>query len=366
MIKFITTSILIFLTNANNIFAQDTYQYEQASTKRVLSFPKDHGSHPNFKTEWWYFTGQLYDQNATPFKDKPLYGYQLTFFRANNSSEQGFLAHAAITDFKSSTHKFHSLTSPESYNFAGASTEDLKVWNRNWSIQPNGASYIAKFTLPNYAQVTLTLTPKTQPVLQGENGFSKKGSCPTCASHYVSFTNMDTVAEINFSDAATTKLKGLSWMDHEFMSNSLSESQVGWDWFSIMLKDNRQLMLFRVRDKNPNNSFYSGSLIKTDTVSSKPNVTKLDKNSFSITETNYWTSPTTKAKYPSAWRIIIPSESIDIEVKTRINNQELVFPGQKASSYYEGAISSQDESAIGYAELTGYAEPLKALSSLNS
>jgi predicted secreted hydrolase len=364
MFKFIS---LIFLTTlcSANLYAQDPYQYQNASPDRLLTFPKDHGSHPEFKTEWWYFTGQLYEENSTPFKDKPLFGYQLTFFRANNSSEQGYLAHAAITDFKNGTHTFHSLASPESYNFAGASADNLKVWNRNWIIQPEGVNYSAKFSLPNYADVKLTLSAKTPPVLQGNNGFSKKGSCDLCASHYISFPLMETSAQITFKSSKSVKLKGLSWMDHEFMSNSLSESQVGWDWFSIMLKDNRQLMLFRVRDKNPNNSFYSGSLIKTDSATNNTQVTNLDRNSFTLVESDYWTSPNTKAKYPNAWRITVPSESINLELKTRINNQELVFPGQKASSYYEGAISSQDESAIGYAELTGYSEPLKALSSLD-
>ena len=339
--------------------------FERASPDRKLYFPADHGSHPNFKTEWWYFTGNLYEKDAIPFKDTARFGYQLTFFR-QKETDQGYLAHAALSDFKSGKHYSGSLTAPGTFNFAGAATDRLFTWNRDWSAEMIANQIVERFAFvevnptskePNASvSLRLILDTENQPlILQGDGGYSKKGNCSDCASHYMSFTRLPTKGNVYLDDQQFA-LYGFSWMDHEFMSNTLTSDQTGWDWFSLMTKDNTELMLFRVRSEKEGQDFSSGTCIKNG------KTIILSKGDFSITPTATWKSQKSSATYPSSWKVSVPACGLETAVKTRSSDQELTFPDQQVSSYYEGGVHSADESVIGYVELTGYAQSLnKAL-----
>lgn len=330
------------------------------STSYSWQFPKDHGSHDSFETEWWYFTGNLYKENKIAFKDKPSYGFQLTFFRratisSDNSIHQSYLAHGAISDFENNSFSFDSIQSPAVLNFAGANSNFLSTWNRNWFTQSVGNRLFLNFSLENSSCTLKLSSPDSNIKLQGINGLSKKGFSQNSSSYYYSIPSLDLDGQIELESTKLLKLHGIGWMDHEFMTNSLSSSQEGWDWFSISLKDGRKLMLFRVRDKDRVKDFLSGSIIDL----SNEAIT-LKSSDFIIKEIDYWTSQKTKAKYPVSWHIQIPDQNISLNIKVRIQNQELSFPNQTVSSYYEGAVFSEDESAIGYVEMTGYADSISS------
>ena len=319
---------------------------QNASPDYKLSFPKDHGSHPNFKTEWWYFTGNLYDEGKIPFKDAPSFGYQLTFFRQNTDGTQGYLAHGAISDFKNDRHTFDSVKAPGIFDFAGASLGRLYVWNRNWFAETISDATILRAKIKDKDLALILDSAKTPLILQGSNGFSKKGTCETCASHYTSLTRIPTRGFISENNIAHP-LSGISWMDHEFMTNTLESNQTGWDWFSLVSKENIELMLFTVRSADGKNDFLSGTCIKDGQSQT------LSKDDFTVTPLEQWNNA--GVMYPSKWKV----ESrkcfgFSSVIKTRIKKQLLEFPADKVASYYEGAVYSEDESVIGYVELTGY------------
>jgi predicted secreted hydrolase len=344
----ITTSTLLCL--AINTLTVVAEPFEIAKQGFPFAFPKDHGSHPNFKTEWWYFTGTLYQEGKVPFRDAPAFGYQLTFFRQKQEQGHGFLAHAAISDFEQGKHYFDSLKAPALFDFAGSLESRLKAWNKHWLAEFIQTKILLKFSVKDFAANMLLNADPNNPVLQGENGYSKKGSCPQCASQYVSYSRSTTAVDLYNKDKLI-QLHGLSWMDHEFMSNTLQDNQVGWDWFSLMTKDGTELMLFRVRGKDSKDDYYSGSCIRGSTV------TTLTAADFTITPTAFWTHNNTK--YPAAWTIESKTcNNFRAEIKTRISNQLLSFPNENVSSYYEGAVHTADESVIGYVELTGYERPI--------
>jgi predicted secreted hydrolase len=346
---------LSFLSVTIASYSQENFSYQSAQPNYTLTFPKDHGSHDKFKTEWWYLTGHLFDKNTADFfKDSPKFGFQLTFFRASDSGKNGFLAHGALSDFSQNTHMHSSNHASSLPDLAGVSNGFLNVWNRKWYLKAIGDKFLASYKLEDGTQVNLLLEPNSSPILQGINGFSKKAICDECASHYYSFPNMKVTAQIFFPIGESKTYYGVSWYDHEFMSNSLQENQVGWDWFSLQLQDQRQLMLFKVRGKNSKDDFYSGTLID-----SKNNTTiNLDKSDFSIEVLSTWKSDKSKAKYPSKWNIKLSKYNINLDLSTRIPNQELNFEGQAVNAYYEGSIIEKNNKAIGYVEMTGYSSDI--------
>ena len=317
---------------------------------KVFSFPQDHGSHPDFKTEWWYFTGNLYAPHRKTFSDVPSYGYQLTFFRQRSENgQQNYLAHAAISDFSSNKHYVASLTSPESFSLAGADSHRLNVWNRNWSAKMINDQIVLEFTIEGKAfDLVLDTSNTPQPILQGDQGFSKKGACESCASYYTSYTRLESKATLVDNKGSPQNFSGISWMDHEYMSNTLQSDQIGWDWFSLITKNNSEVMLFRVRGAQEGKDFFAGSCVKNGIM------TPLNGNDFRITDTDHWQSPNTNTRYPNRWNIEVPICDISSPIKTRIPDQEMNFSEGSPVSYYEGAIVSPNESIIGYVEMTGY------------
>jgi predicted secreted hydrolase len=344
----------------------DSATFLQALHHRTWSFPKDHGRHDGFKTEWWYFTGNLRDR-ATGRR----FGYQLTFFRsgfvpataavATRPSPWAmtdlYFAHAAISDVDGKRLLYADRLSRARDKLAMASDKSLDVTLKDWSVvtTENGwrlsASEPAKPQAPAFA-LALSVAPGRGPILQGPGGVNPKGTAPGQASYYYSMTRLPTSGTITV-DGNSYDITGHSWFDHEFASNSLGDNQSGWDWFAINLADGSDLMLYRLRDKSGQTDYLSGTRIDP-----KGNVAYLTAKDIDLAPTKPWTSPASKAAYPQRWTVKI-KDLPTMTVQTRFENQELQTPNSTDVTYYEGAARVEDatgaEIGEAYLEMTGYA-----------
>ncbi|MEQ8768604.1 MAG: lipocalin-like domain-containing protein [Planctomycetota bacterium] len=341
-----------------------TDDFARALEPRVLEFPRDHGAHPEFKTEWWYFTGNLTASTGRRF------GYQLTFFRSAVTPEQTpresawatrdiYLGHFALTDVAKKAFHHDERLSRESLGLAGASVTDLDVWIRDWRARRRSDGSIRLEAAADEMAIALTLRPTKPPALHGEQpGLSLKGSSPGQASYYVTLSRCETEGSIRVGEERFD-VSGLSWMDQEFGSSQLDASQVGWDWFSLQLDDGSELMLYLMRRRD-------GSFDDTSSgtfVSSEGETRHLPKDAFLIRATARWTSPSSGATYPAAWTIEVPSLGYQLEVRPLVANQELETVGTTDVTYWEGTCRAsgrrggEDISGHGYVELVGYAGP---------
>lgn len=341
--------------------------WRQAIGPREWSFPRDHGAHPEYRTEWWYFTGNLESAEG----DR--YGYQLTFFRVGirkTPQEPGnpwsirdiYLGHFAVTDVARQSFRYEERVSREGPGLAGASTEGMEVWLFDWSARMEGET-IRLAARGAEAELDLILRPRKPVVLHGRGGLSRKGPAPGQASYYASFTDLETRGVLRVAGAGRSEVRGTSWFDQEFGSNQLSEDQAGWDWFSVHLSDGRDLMLYRLRLVDGTvEPASSGTLVEADGSSRH-----LDLESFSVEVLDRWESPRTGARYPSRWRVRVPEVSVDLVLEPLVPDQELVTEGSTGVVYWEGAVAGEGISggdrvtAEGYVELTGYSGTLGGL-----
>jgi len=326
--------------------------FARATKVRKLTFPDDAGPHPEFQTEWWYYTGNLTDENGRHF------GFQLTFFRralspteerrtSNWATNQVYFAHFAISDIKNRVFYPSERWSRGAAGLAGAMAHPFRVWIEDWSATAEGESFHLQAKNDQVA-IDLLLTPTKPIVLHGELGLSRKSAEPGNASYYYSQTRLDTRGGITIN-GTRFEVRGLSWLDREWGTSALSKDQAGWDWFSIQLSDKREIMLYQIRLKDGGiDPYSSGSLIEPDGT-----VRPLSVNDFKIEVLGTWKSPRTGAVYPSGWRISIPAYKITLTVVPYQPNQELPL----TFVYWEGAvkIEGQNTSGNGYVELTGYA-----------
>lgn len=331
--------------------------FRRADMGYKWSFPRDHGRHSDFQTEWWYYTGQLFESEADIFKSKPRYGFQLTFFRraalVDGSGRDQFMAHAVITDMRLGKTFFSSRVGGAELGLAGASGSSLRVWSGDWSAESIGDDQILRFDVPGQDgeyTVRVSIRELASPWLQGDKGWSRKATCDGCASNYYSLPHLQMTAEVIRNDTRET-LRGLGWMDHEFMTNSLAENQVGWDWMGLMLKDGRSLTVYRLRREDGSVDFAAGSL------RSRQGERALSHDEFSMKPIATWKSPSSKAAYPIAWRVAVPSEGIGVELSARVQDSELGDARQ--TQYWEGPVASEGEDVVGYLEMTGYSGRIK-------
>lgn len=329
-----------------------------------LDFPKDHGPHPNYQTEWWYYTGNLEGPQGERF------GFQLTFFRRALSgpdiradrdsawaTDQVYLAHFALTDGRGD--KFYAFERLErgAAGLAGAAGEGgLRVWLHDWRVEQTGKDTYRLFAADDQVQLALDLTDLKGPVLQGDRGYSRKGPQDGNASIYFSQTRMEAVGTVTLQGKPVT-VRGQSWMDHEYSTSALSAGQVGWDWFSMQLDDGSELMVYTIRrDDGRLDPFSKGSIISPD-----GDVRVLSAADFHITVEKKWTSPRSGGTYPAAWSVSIPSEELSLEIRPIVADQELNL----SFIYWEGAVDiagmrgGQPVTGRGYVELTGYAQSLE-------
>jgi len=342
--------------------------WKQAVGQRTWSFPRDHGAHPEFRTEWWYFTGNLHDAAGNRF------GYQLTFFRQGIrlslpspvnawSLRDLYPAHFTITDVRNGKFLFAEQITRSGPGLSGAATDGMKVWNLGWSAKMAGETIVIQ---AGHGGMTLSLElrPRKPLILHGDRGLSGKGPGAGQASYYYSFTDLAARGTIRTPDSQMpVPVEGVSWFDHEFGSNVLSKDQVGWDWFSIHLSDGRDVMLFFLRKKDGTvERESSGTLVGAD-----GKTRHLRREDIRVEILGTWKSPASAGVYPNRWRLHIPSEGIDLQLEPFVANQELNTSGSTGVTYWEGAVGGAGTSAgrqvtgEGYVEMTGYAEGLGGL-----
>lgn len=343
-------------------------EWRQATGPRSWEFPKDHGAHPAYRTEWWYFTGNLRDGEGNAF------GYQLTFFRRGVATSAAnpanpwsvrdlYLAHLAVTDVAKKRFVFDEAISRTGPNLAGGRENGLDVRLLDWSARAQGGAIFLR-ARGKTARLSLELSLQKPPVLQGEKGLSRKGPLPGQASYYATCTRLKTIGLLA-TDASgpSVRVNGTSWFDHEFGSGQLSAGLVGWDWFGLHLSDGRDLMLYFLRRRDGTVEPASSGTIVEATGSSR----HLPLSVIKLETLDRWKSPKSGAVYPSRWRIRIPGESIDLLVSPLLPDQELSTPASTGVAYWEGAVEGRGTSECrrvacqGYVELTGYAGGLDGL-----
>ena len=323
-------------------------------------FPRDHGPHSNFKTEWWYATGNLTDKQGHE------YGFQLTFFRqgilpggkpAGSSrfrlSELPF-AHFAFTDVGAHTFRSYQISSRGAFGEAGfAIPPGRMAWLNDWSLAMNDrGDLMLKADTQQQGEergVNLKLVEERAPLIHGVDGISSKSSKPGHASHYYSLTHLKATGSVIVNGKAHA-VSGLVWFDHEWATNQLDKGDSGWDWSGLHLSNGDDLMIFQIRDSQGKPSFLTGTLRtpegKVQTI-----------NDLSMTPHDLWKSPHTGGLYPSSWDIKIPSRNLELTLSPKVSDQELVL---SPFAYWEGAVrakgvkSGTSITAEGYLEMTGY------------
>ncbi len=339
--------------------------FRQALPGYLFVFPRDHASHPDFKTEWWYYSGHLQTEDGLSF------GYELTFFRVGvDPSLQGdsrsrwavrnlHLAHFAISDLQQRHFLYWERRSRGALGSAGASADVFRVWNGPWVARGDGSAHHLTASVEGYA-IDLTLTPTKPPAIHGRNGVSQKAEGLGRASHYYSLTRMATRGTLTVA-GKRQEVTGSSWMDHEFGTNQLAASQVGWDWFALQLDDGAELMLYQLRQMNGlADPHSSGSLMHPD-----GRVEHLPLGAYRLAPQEVWRSDKSGGRYPIRWRIEVPERRIDLTVQAAFPNQELDTHGSTQVTYWEGSVrvsgvaGGRPLSGVGYLEMTGYAAPFR-------
>lgn len=332
--------------------------FTRADGPMPFVFPEDHGPHPDFQTEWWYFTGNLAADTGERF------GYQLTFFRralappsellerqSDWATGQVYMAHFALSDIERQEYHSYERLARGAAGISGAQSPPFEVWLEDWRVEEIAPNTYSLTASQNGVALNLILVDTKGPILQGDQGYSQKGPDPGQASYYYSLTRLASSGTL-LSAGTNFAVSGNSWMDHEYSTSALSPDQVGWDWFSIQLDDNSELMFFQIRRADGSiDPYSSGTFIAADGTT-----TSFTQEDFTIEVTDTWKSAHTGATYPASWTVEIPSLAIRLQVRPQMADQE--FSGTYA--YWEGAVeiigqtTSGSVSGFGYVELTGY------------
>ena len=336
--------------------------YRQALPGYRYEFPRDHFNHPDFRTEWWYYTGNLRTPEGRRF------GFELTFFRHGIDRTPGrggvwdvrdaWLAHFALSDLDGGRFVHAERLNRQGPGLAGADLAQARVWNGNWQVRwtldraaPGGVASKRLEAVAESFRVNLALRPLKPPVIHGTDGISRKAAGPGRASHYVSFTRMAAAGELEIGGRRFA-VEGLAWMDHEFFTHQLEPEQSGWDWFSLQFDDGSELMLFRLRRKDGTPDPNSAGTY----VDARGRARHLRSGDFSLSPGRTWTSPETGGVYPVAWTVRAPALGIEAALSTRLPNQELRGKAAGSPAYWEGAMEiGGSRRGVGYLEMTGYA-----------
>lgn len=346
------------LTLGETLGRDEAAGYAKALTPRPFIFPADHGPHPEFKTEWWYYTGNLAAADGRRF------GYQLTFFRIALTPSGGerpsawgasqiSMAHFAVTDAEEkhfySTERF----ARNALGLAGAQAFPFRVWLEDWQASSaDGVFPMRLEAADDEVAIDLTLEAGKPVVLQGEQGLSRKSAEPGNASFYYSLTRMPTRGRLKLGDTEIV-VSGNSWLDREWSTSALAPDQTGWDWFALQFDDGFELMYYQLRRQDGSaDPASAGVWVVPDGSSSV-----LAREDLQLEPTGRWTSPR-GGSYPAGWRLRVEREQLDLRIEPLLADQEL----DATIRYWEGAVRISGEragkpvSGYGYVELTGYAE----------
>ncbi|NNL75162.1 MAG: carotenoid 1,2-hydratase [Desulfobacterales bacterium] len=367
IIIFVITPLLVGVIFICRFIAAEPLDYYPITGPCHLTFPKDHGPHPGYRTEWWYYTGNL--QSLTGKR----YGFQLTFFRrqisppgADNKwptppsawrTQQIYLAHAAISDISKNQHLQAEQVSREALNLAGASQTKNRtvIFLNDWSTQIEPNRHLLKVIADDFS-FEFVLVPAKPLVLHGREGYSLKGATSERASCYYSYTRLETEGNLSIN-GRTIAVKGSAWMDHEFSSALLEPDLKGWDWFCLQFSDQTEFMAFLLRKEKGGISSASGGTF----VDRHGKTRQLANHEFAVTLLDTWKSPHSKAVYPSHWRLQIFPYSLDLLILPGLLDQEMRTFKTTDVIYWEGSVSANGTKdgrpikGVGYVELTGYA-----------
>ncbi len=327
---------------------------------RVFEFPRDHGAHPEYKTEWWYWVGHL---KAAPGET---FGYQLTFFRValRQPDPQArsawslntiYFAHLAVTDPARRSFVFRDKAGRGALGLSGAQVGALQVWIDDWRAELQGGEFhlVAQ---DEGLGLDLRLKPLKAPALHGVGGLSRKSEKDDAASFYYSLSRLETRGSITVG-GRVLPVSGLSWMDHEFFSSAMAPDQAGWDWFSLQLDDGWDVMLYVLRHRDGSvDAASSGTLIDP-----QGHTQHLKLADFQVKASGAWTSPHSGTTYPAGWEIAIPGAGYRLRLTPALADQEIRAQAPARVTYWEGEVKvagTKNGEAVtgqGYAELTGYA-----------
>jgi len=326
---------------------------------RQMHFPEDLGGHEEFRTEWWYYTGNLQTSDGRHF------GFELTIFRvgllpptvnlpADSQwySHSAYFAHFALSDI--SNKKFYAFDrySRPGPGLAGAQSEPYHVWLEDWNIAEQTPGVYHLQATQGEIILDLTLTDEMGIVLHGENGYSRKGQAVTDASYYYSQPRLRADGVVRL-DGIEYSVSGLAWNDHEFSSSQLDENQIGWDWFSLQFESGPALMLFQLRERGGGiSAASSGTFIMAD---GTPQA--FQKNDFALRVLHEWKSPYTGGVYPSAWEVKLQRPNCLLQIQPWMADQEIYFPTVtywEGAVHFEGTCQGNPVRGNGYVELTGY------------
>ncbi|MDA0691047.1 MAG: carotenoid 1,2-hydratase [Nitrospinae bacterium] len=357
--------VLLAFSRWTEAHAEEPPQFRKVLPGYEYQFPRDYFSHDDFRIEWWYYTGNLESAEGQRF------GYQVTFFRVGlegtkkivNPSEwkvdQVYFAHMTVSDIDGRKFHFYERINRKGMNNAGAKSDRFLVWNEDWVLTERNEAHRLQ-AIEAGTGVDLKLMPGKPMVFHGEGGISRKGERAGNASHYFSYPRMQTTGKI-FIAGKEVQVTGTSWMDREFSSDPLNPKLVGWDWFSLKLDNDTEIMLYQLRQKDGGvDPFSSGTLIAADGVSRH-----LQKDKFSVEVTGDWTSKKTQTTYPAGWIITLADSKTRLTVQPDLADQELTNLRSISGSYWEGSVSiegtleGQPVKGKGYVELVGYETPLK-------
>jgi predicted secreted hydrolase len=336
----------------------DNDGYARVLESRDFEFPRDHGSHPDYRSEWWYFTGNLDGESGSR------YGFELTFFRfalaprqvdreSPWGANQAWMAHLALTDGDEGRFVAAERFSRGALNLAGSTSTPFSLHLEDWSVASSGPAF-SPLTLnaaTDEGEINLTLTARKNVVRNGDSGVDKKGPEEGNASYYYAITRLEVSGDIRVRQKSE-QVTGLAWMDREWGTSALSRDLEGWDWFALQLSDGRDLMYYRLRGVNGESSPYSsGTLVEADGSSRT-----LQPADVELRALDHWQSPRSGSTYPVSWMMSVPSEGLNLEIQPLLEAQELDLTVR----YWEGSViatgigPSAEITGRGYLELTGY------------
>ncbi|MFP4184040.1 MAG: lipocalin-like domain-containing protein [Halorhodospira sp.] len=335
--------------------------YARALGPRAFLFPWDHGAHPAYRHEWWYTTGNLESEDGRHF------GFQVTFFRialapsaaarpSAWATRQLWMAHFTVTDTQGERFYHFERFARGALGLAGAEADPFRVWLEDWALEGEPGAGMDQLQATLEAEgvgLDLSLAARKPLILQGDRGYSRKGAEPGNASYYYSLPRLAVEGRVVLPDGAH-RVTGSAWIDREWGSSALSEGQAGWDWFSLQLEDGSELMVYHLRQADGRSDPHSAGTW----IDASGRKRSLDPEDFELEVLECWRSPDGGARYPIRWRVRYPAEGLDLELRPTLADQEL----RGGFRYWEGAVRGEGRRqgapvrAVGYVEMTGYAD----------